>query len=516
VPEPVTPAVRFTLGYRPELDGVRAIAITSVMAFHAGYVRSYGGYLGVDVFFVLSGFLITSLLVAEHDTKGGISLSRFYSRRARRLLPALFIMLAAVAIYARIEPWFETIGVNRDVIGAVMYIANWVSVATYGLAHHNILAHTWSLSIEEQFYLVWPLILMLLLRTRLPHWSLIALTGGFFVASCIERAVLLSRVDTVTPRIFFAIDTRGGTLLAGCFLALVVAWGKVPRVLARLAMPILLGGVTALTFAFTSFRYSAAPNGAFSEGITVVAIATVALIFGVIHAPDSWATRVLRFRPIAWIGKVSYGLYLWHLPIDRIVREGGQHTFGLNHWQLQVARILITLAVVVPSFYLIEQPIRHGWRPSFGAARALGHWFSERPALTRNLALSSAAVTIFVLSLGLVHTSRTADAQLAASGVRPTARRITVSPASVRTGGTVTAFGGGCGSSSNNAVGLAIVTAPGGLPVTYGRATPGATGAWHADVKLPPSAGRGTYRLRAECRADSDQFRYPEREFTVE
>ncbi|HZN13896.1 MAG TPA: acyltransferase [Acidimicrobiales bacterium] len=506
-----TPAPRFELGYRRGLDGVRSIAILSVMAFHAGYTRSYGGYLGVDVFFVLSGFLITSLLVADHDRRGGISLARFYSRRARRLLPAMLLMLTAVAIYAQFDPGtIETRGVNRDVIATILYVANWMAVTTYGFTH-NMLSHTWSLSIEEQFYMVWPLVLLLLLRSRVPRWAVVAIAGGGYLVSCLERTVQMSHVPVVSPRIFFGTDTRGGTLLIGCFLALVFSWDMVPRAARLFAVPAIVGGVGYLVFAFVSFRYAAAPNGAFSEGITLVGLATALIVFGVVAAPDSLPSRVLSLGPLVWIGKVSYGLYLWHLPVDRLVREG-QHTFGLNHWQIQTVRLLITFAIVTVSYYVLEQPIRHGWRPGFAWARAAGDWFNRNVALGRALVLGAAALVLTTLITGLVHTTR--NAREASAGTPPVAirRTVTITPTRVAPGGTATATGQGCRSGK---IGFAVVPAPAGAPLFYGSGVVDAGGGWQAVVAVPATVAPGPYLVRVTCRTGTASFEYVARDLRV-
>jgi peptidoglycan/LPS O-acetylase OafA/YrhL len=516
MPEPVTTEARFTLGYRPALDGVRAIGVISVMAFHGGFKRSYGGYLGVDVFFVLSGFLITSLLVAEHDSKGNISLTRFYSRRMRRLLPALFVMLAAVAIYAHFADGNgETLGINRDVIGTVLYVANWVAMSTYGFTH-NMLSHTWSLSIEEQFYFVWPIVVLLLLRWRTPRWAIVTLTGVGFLLSCLERAVQMSHVRTVTPRIFFGTDTRGGTLLAGCFLALVVSWDVIPRAAKRLAVPAMAVGLVALAFAFTSFRYAAAPNGAFSEGITLVAVATMLVIFGAVYAPSSALGRVLSFRPIVWIGKVSYGLYLWHVPVDRIFREGGT-TLGLNHFGIQCLRLAITLSIVTVSFYVLERPIRHGWRPQFAWARAIGAWFNRNPKPGRVVVFASVALVVSLLIAGLVHTSRTTRA--AANALAPAVpggsdgRPFTLSPATVAPGGLVAASGDACPGAATKVV-FALEPA-GAAPILYGDSTVKAGGTWQAGITVPPTAKPGTYVVKATCKAGGRTFAYADHQLRV-
>jgi peptidoglycan/LPS O-acetylase OafA/YrhL len=358
------------LGYQPSLDGVRAIAVIAVMTYHAGMTHVRGGYLGVDVFFVLSGFLITSLLVTEFGRDGHIKLSRFYTRRLRRLLPAVLVMLAFVAVYVQRFPHEKySIGVHRDVVGTLLYVANWVAVAHSRVDQgFNMLAHTWSLSIEEQFYFVWPLALFLLLRARAPRALVVGLTGGGYVVACVERVVLLHRAGRVTPWLFFSTDARGGTLLLGCFLGLVISWGLVPQWTKRFAVPATFIGLAALAYAFISVRYAFAPHRAFTEGLGLIGVSTALVIFGVVTSPNNVAARLLALPPVVWIGKVSYGLYLWHLPIFVIIRQDN-HDLGLNTWQIHIVQFAVTLAIVTASYYVIEQPIRHGWRPSLGRRR---------------------------------------------------------------------------------------------------------------------------------------------------
>ena len=358
---PVTeaPDRGFRLGRHPGLDGVRAIAIIAVMAFHAGIQRFPGGYMGVDVFFVLSGFLITALLVEERQVRGGIRLRAFYARRALRLLPALFVLLAAAAVYAAFYPHqIENQTITRDLLGTLFYVANWVQAAV----HHSeirLLSHTWSLSVEEQFYLVWPLVLVLLFKARASRLTILLVVGLGAVGSAVLRWELFQAAGQVSsPRLFQGLDTRGaGALLTGCFLGLAVGWGYVPAWLKKLATPIAVLGLAVLGYVFLGHRYDALPPApVYREGLSLAALATAMVIFGVVMDGRSPLTRLLSLPPLVWIGRVSYGLYLWHYPIDRALRPGNL-TFGLGHRSLLLLQLILTLAIVTASFYLVEQPI---------------------------------------------------------------------------------------------------------------------------------------------------------------
>jgi peptidoglycan/LPS O-acetylase OafA/YrhL len=364
----------FVLGRQPALDGVRAIAIIAVMLFHAGWRRAEGGYLGVDVFFVLSGFLITALLVQERSGTGRISLLAFYKRRARRLLPALVLLLIAATIYGLALPNnIENQRMWLDEAAALFYFSNWV--AAFGNWEVGMVAHTWSLAIEEQFYLLWPALFVAMLWRGVRRWTVLGLLCAGILASAAVRWVGIEESGVTTPRLAFALDTRGGALLVGCLLGVLVGWGLVPLKLRRFGSAFAVGGLAVLLVAFLSKRYAGAPPEVYTEGFTLVAFATAVVVLGVIMAPQGWVARCLSNRAFVWIGRVSYGLYLWHVPINVALRPGNI-TFGLSGAGLQVLRLLLTLAVTTASFYLIEQPVLHGQRPRLPA---LGRWRASRP-----------------------------------------------------------------------------------------------------------------------------------------
>ncbi len=221
--EPAAPIVP-ALGYRPGLDGLRAFAVVAVILYHGDVSWARGGFLGVDVFFVLSGFLITSLLLTEHGATGRVDLGRFWSRRARRLLPALFGVLLGVALYA--ATWGHPTELGRirgDGIASLLYVSNWRFVLD-GSSYFSLfqapspLAHTWSLAIEEQWYLLWPLVLLGLLRVLKVRLNLVALTCGALAAGSAVLMAALFHSGADPSRAYYGTDTRAQALLIGAAL----------------------------------------------------------------------------------------------------------------------------------------------------------------------------------------------------------------------------------------------------------------------------------------------------------
>jgi len=349
---------RFT--YQPALDGLRAFAVLSVFAYHldAGWMR--GGFLGVDAFFVLSGFLITSLLIGEWARRGGISFAGFWTRRARRLLPALLLVLLAVAAFAVLEAPAEQLDrLRADGIATLFYGANWRFIES-GQSYFDLfseaspLRHMWSLAIEEQFYLVWPLITFACLRlARGRHWLLGLVCGAGAGASIATMAMLYDPSDP--SRAYYGTDGRAHLLLIGAGLALVLArWS--PRGAARWSVNALgLGGAVAC-LAFWAWVPDTAAwmyrGGYAAFGLCVAAVITSAV------QPGRFALRsFLSLAPLVWIGRISYGLYLWHWPV--IVVASPART-GLDGPSLTVVRVGLTFAFATASYYLVEQPIRRG------------------------------------------------------------------------------------------------------------------------------------------------------------
>ena len=341
------------LGYHPALDGIRAISILAVMLYHSGLI--HGGFLGVDVFFTLSGFLITTLLIEEHAAAGRIALRDFYCRRALRLLPALVpvVIVSGVAMIATAGP-DRVVSMSLFVLAVIFYVANWAAIA--GLPQ-GMLGHAWSLSIEEQFYLVWPPVLALLLRRVRARWLLVA---GLLLAAL--GSILLRyhlAVSGATGRRFYlGTDAHADPILIGCATACLVSWGYIrgggdpsastrPRwQAAPLAAAVL---VAVLVMARLPDDY--ARRGA----STIVAVAAGILIVDVLR-PGSRLAPFLAWSPLVWIGKRSYALYLWHLPVFFLA--GALWASGILEYLPSriVPAWVITFAMAAASYRWIEAP----------------------------------------------------------------------------------------------------------------------------------------------------------------
>jgi peptidoglycan/LPS O-acetylase OafA/YrhL len=359
------------LHHEPALDGLRGIAVAAVVVFHLD--RLEGGFLGVDLFFVLSGFLITSLLLAEHHRGGTIRLGRFWERRARRLLPALFVMLLGVAVLlATLATDTERVRVRGDALATLGYVANWHRmVSEFGywdmFGMPSPLDHTWSLAIEEQFYVLWPLVAALVLGLgvrslagpiagpKVRRLGLLALAGA-----AVSFALLaLTWVVTDTNRAYYATDTRIGPTLLGAALAAFVAGrprrtGPPARWIEAAAIAA-LGWMAVCTTAIDGQGFSY-----YRGGLLSFSICAVAVIFAFTGGPLGPVGRAVAWRPLRWLGTVSYGVYLWHWPVIVFLTEERAHVGG---WALDGLRVAVTLAVSALSFRYVESRIRHGALP---------------------------------------------------------------------------------------------------------------------------------------------------------
>jgi peptidoglycan/LPS O-acetylase OafA/YrhL len=374
----------------PGLDGVRALAVALVLAYHAGIAGAGGGFFGVDVFFVLSGFLITSLLLDRRGRHGSISLASFWAGRARRLLPALLLMVNAVVLWTVfVLPPGALPSLRGDVVAALLYVANWHFVSTAsnyfaGGATPSPLLHTWSLAIEEQFYLVWPIVLVLVLRMTRPLRRLGVLCAAGAVGSATVMAVLY-RAGAPVSRLYYGTDTHAEPLLVGALLAVVLSgWAQrrgswAPSSKARTAAVAAFAGVGALA-ALLVLANSMTGSGAFTYegGYSLVSVAAAVLIWSVVAAPKGPVPSVLTRRPLRWLGRVSYGVYLWHYPVFVLVLTHA--STGLAGWPLVAARLGLTLTLAAVSYYAVEAPIRSGrfWR-------RLGGFVAAVPAVAGSL-----------------------------------------------------------------------------------------------------------------------------------
>lgn len=324
------------LGYRPALDGIRGVAVLLVMLGHlfpASLIAA--GAVGVLIFFTLSGFLITTLLIEEREAMGRMDLAAFYQRRALRLLPALLTMLAVLLVLQAILG--SQAGYGRPSLFAIFYIANWAIIRDVDFHHIN---HTWSLSIEEHFYLLWPLTLVLVGRAwdaRKLLWIALLVAA----ASWAWRVWLWSS-DASLPRVVYGTDTRLDALLIGCVLA-IVGWQQIRRVPIAVILAAFAGVASLMLIRTNAFH--------FAVGYTAVSVATVVLIVAVLTGRRM--SSVLSRRPIVATGRISYGLYLWHLPIYGAVFKYGA---PLPRAVQMVAAAGLSLATAALSYRFVERP----------------------------------------------------------------------------------------------------------------------------------------------------------------
>ncbi len=352
------------------LDGVRGAAVVAVLLFHGDLLK--GGYLGVDLFFVLSGFLITSLLLVEVGRTGGLRLTAFWARRARRLLPALFLLVAFVGLYAvLIAQPSELHRIRDDAFATLAYVANWRFVFG-GFDYFAIftspspLSHTWSLAIEEQFYLLWPLVFVGVVawaRRRQPGTAVdgtdiarrmfgvsLALAGA---SAALSLGLWFTTHDTT--RIYYGTDTRAASILLGAAFAALTAWrGPVASRRGRIALEVAaIASAGVLAVAWVKLEGDRLYQG----GLLICAVAGVIIIASAAHPRPGPVARVLSVSPLVALGVISYGLYLWHWPIylwldaDRV---------GVDGWALLAVRLAVTLPVAIASFVFVERPIRRG------------------------------------------------------------------------------------------------------------------------------------------------------------
>jgi peptidoglycan/LPS O-acetylase OafA/YrhL len=356
--------------------------VISVLLYHTGVLR--GGWIGVDTFFVLSGYLITSLLVAEHDRTGGLSLRAFWGRRARRLLPALFLLLAGIGLFGVLVASAEARTVIRqDVWGALTYSSNWVDIirgAGYWqtFAQPSPLAHVWSLAIEEQFYLVWPLVAWWALRRGgAPRLAKVA---GLGAVALVAWAVSLAWAGASVDRLYLGTDTRAPALLIGATLGALRVGTARPelRRVAHVAGPI---GLALLVWAACAL--DGRDPDVYRGALLGVSLAGALAVVGASQVDSGWFGRVLGWRPLCVIGLLSYGIYLAHWPVLLAV-DHGTH---LGPWATTAVVAPLTLAVAAASYLLVEHPIRQRRGMARSRPRLL-------PVVAAGCALAAVAGTI--------------------------------------------------------------------------------------------------------------------------
>ena len=414
------------------LDGLRALAIIAVLVFHLDPSWLPGGFLGVDVFFVVSGFLITTLLVRERLATGAIDLPGFWTRRARRLLPALLVCVPASVLLARLSEGDLLVGIERQVLGAFTFTSNWLEIGAgsdyFAATSPQLLMNLWSLAVEEQFYLLWPLaVLGLLALTRRPEVRAASALG----LAVLSAALMALRLDPDSPtRVYYGTDTHVMGLMLGAALAFGYAaphrawttstwWSAHRRQVAAAALVTLLGLMvlggedSPLTF---------------RGGILLASVATTALVLVVVERPGR-LRAVLELPPARWVGARSYGIYLWHWPVflvigqDLPVAPGGRTYLLTRLWC-----VVVTLVVADLSYRFVETPVRrHGFAGSARRATARLRGLGTRGArIVWSVALVLAVALVAVLLTAPNRTSTEEliaanEAELVAAAPSPTA-----------------------------------------------------------------------------------------------
>jgi peptidoglycan/LPS O-acetylase OafA/YrhL len=378
--------------YLPGLDGLRALAVLAVLIYHARPGWLPGGFLGVEVFFVISGFIITRGLLQEWQDSGRINLGAFWLRRARRLLPALFLLLAAVMAYAAI---FETnilADLRVDVLAALAYVTNWRLILgdqSYFASFEkpSLLLHLWSLAIEEQFYLVWPLLLAGLLPLLRRKGTLALIVAGI-AASSIGMA-LMYQPGAAASRLYYGTDTRAAGLLCGAALAFLLSNSQLGAA-SRSHWLLTLTGIAALgALAAATYLLTEGASFLYQGGFLAVSALTAFLILGATRR--NLLSRVLGIAPLRWIGVRSYGIYLWHWPIFLLTWPERAAV------EILVAQVAATVGIAALSYWLIETPIRQGALSRVWAD--LHRWDSLRPAYRSGLVLGANALGALVATL---------------------------------------------------------------------------------------------------------------------
>jgi len=406
MPEPVKRNQR----YMPGLDGLRAIAVLAVIAFHLGFDWAPGGMLGVGVFFTLSGYLISDILLAQLNKRGRIKLGAFWLARARRLLPALFLMLLIVTAWVTIFGPAQPSQFRVGVVSAIFYLNNWEQIfadVSYfaRFEAEGPLDHLWSLSVEEQFYILWPFLLLIgtkIVRERplpsgvRPRLALLTLAGA--VVSSIVMFVLYE--PSLDPsRIYFGTDTRAGGLLFGAALAMVWPSRNLSRRIAPQARNTLdaMGVAGLALIALMIWRTGELSAFNYRGGFVLLSLATVMVLMPLTHPACRLGTW-LGTPPLRWVGVRSYGIYLWQTPIIVLTAPHGLHGDSLVRSLLQVVAIF---AVAALSWHFVEEPIRHGAIGRFFARRRAVGWQWETFAPPMRVAIVTLGVLLLVGAAGM-------------------------------------------------------------------------------------------------------------------
>jgi peptidoglycan/LPS O-acetylase OafA/YrhL len=395
--------------YITGLDGLRAIAVLAVIAYHLNFDWAAGGLLGVTVFFVLSGYLITDLLIAEFVTTDRINFKNFWIRRARRLLPAMFTMLLVVITWVTVFKPSMLDRLEEDTVAAILYISNWWYIfqdLSYfeSFGPPSLLTHFWSLAVEEQFYILWPLLIVLVLKLKVKEGSLFSIILLGAIASA-AAMTLLYEPGTDPSRVYYGTDTRVFSLLLGASLAVIWPSRRLSTNLpSEIRWKLDFVGLFALAFIFYMFwgtdQYQ---DFLYQGGMVAMSVASMLVVAVIVH-PSSKMNTILSFKPLRWIGVRSYGIYLWHFPVIVLTSpQWGADAPSLVRTSLQVLLILTFASL---SWTFIENPIRKGALTRFCRVVKRGEWRREKSFIGRFVTTAGIlSVFLGISTIGLTTTS---------------------------------------------------------------------------------------------------------------
>jgi len=434
MPEPVRNSQR----YMPGLDGLRALAVTAVVAYHVNVGWTQGGLLGVGAFFTLSGYLITDLLLGQQERTGGLQLGDFWLRRARRLLPALFVMLAVVVAWVTLLDRSLLPAIRGAVGASAVYVTNWWLIAQHSsyfaqFGPSSPVGHLWSLAVEEQFYLIWPWLLWIGLRCRRRRSSvdlpLAAATLLLAAASAVAMALLYQPGYDPT-RVYDGTDTRAFAMLIGAALAFVWPSRRLRDDVARPALWALDGaGIAGLAvFAVLVWRAGEYSPFLYRGGMVLLSLAT-ALMVAAAASPASRFGRALGWRPLRWIGVRSYGIYLWHFPIIVLTSPAD----GRDTPARAVLQVAATIGCAALSWRYVEEPIRHGALSRWWTQVRSSGWRLGSLGRQARIVVAASAPVLVLASCGMAGVVQPNSASPAAAPQPPPARTSTASPRPERT-----------------------------------------------------------------------------------
>ncbi|MBC2014478.1 acetyltransferase [Listeria welshimeri] len=398
---------RYSRKYVPSIDGLRALAVIAVIAYHLNFSWAKGGFIGVDIFFVLSGYLITNILLTQWEKNQTLQLKQFWLRRFRRLIPAAYVMIVVVVIFSVLFHSEILKNLRGDAIASFFYVSNWWFI------FHNVsyfdsfgmpspLKNLWSLAIEEQFYLIWPVFLLVFLRWVKNPKLLLKIVIGLGLLSAIWMTILYVP-GTDPSRVYYGTDTRLFDLLSGCALAFVWPFNRLsPNIPKRSKAALNIAGTISILFFFLiTALVSEYQPFLYRGGLLFVAIMGVVMIATIAH-PASYLSKIFSFKPLRWIGTRSYGIYLWHYPIITLttpVLEIGQPSI----WR-SILQVAATFIIAELSFHYIETPIRkNGFINYFKSFKDKNYFIWKNKPVGKWLGIAGLATVLITFSIGMTN-----------------------------------------------------------------------------------------------------------------